>query len=147
MVWGFFRPTILLPADADNWQEERLRAVLLHELAHIQRNDWESQLIAQMMCAVYWFNPLVWFAARRMRVEAGRACDDYVLSSGYQSTDYAQHLVDIVRTVKKADSVSRAAVAIVRSSKIEERIRMILAENLNRRPLTKVAVVVGYCVM
>ena len=147
MVWGFFRPTILLPADADNWQEERLRAVLLHEFAHIQRNDWESQLIAQMMCAVYWFNPLVWFAARRMRVEAERACDDYVFSSGYQSTDYAQHLVDIARTVKKAGSVARAAVAIVRSSKIEERIRMILAENLNRRPLTKVAVVVGYCVV
>ena len=147
MVWGFFRPTILLPADADNWQEERLRAVLLHELAHIQRNDWESQLIAQLMCAVYWFNPLVWFAARRMRVEAERACDDYVLTTGYQSTDYAQHLVDIARTVKKTGSVSRAAVAIARSSRIEERIRMILAENLNRRPLTKVAVVVGYCIV
>ena len=146
IMWGLFRPTILMPADADNWGEDRLRAVLLHELAHIRRNDWESQLIAQMMCAVYWFNPLVWIAARRMRVEAERACDDYVLSSGYQSTDYAQHLVDIVRTVKKADSVSRAAVAIVRSSKIEERIRMILAENLNRRPLTKVVLVVGYCV-
>ena len=147
IMWGLFRPTILLPADADNWGEDRLRAVLLHELAHVRRNDWESQLIAQMMCAVYWFNPLVWFAARRMRIEAERACDDYVLSSGYQSTDYAQHLIDIVRTVKKAGSVSRAAVAIVRPSKIEERIRMILAENLNRRPLTKVAVVVGYCVV
>ncbi len=147
IMWGLFRPTILMPADADNWGEDRLRAVLLHELAHIRRNDWESQLIAQMMCVVYWFNPLVWFAARRMRVEAERACDDYVLSSGYQSTNYAQHLVDIVRTVKKAGSVSRAAVAIVRSSKIEERIRMILAENLNRRPLTKVALVVGYCVV
>ena len=37
MMWGFFRPTILLPSDTDNWQEERLRAVLLHELAHIRR--------------------------------------------------------------------------------------------------------------
>ena len=147
IMWGLFRPTILLPSDADNWQEDRLRAVLLHELAHIQRNDWESKLIAQMMCVVYWFNPFVWIAARRMQVEAERACDDYVLNAGYQSTDYAQHLVDIVRTVKKADSVSRAAVAIARSSRIEERIRTILAENLNRRPLTKLAVVVGYCIM
>ena len=147
IMWGLFRPTILLPADADSWGEDRLRAVLLHELAHIRRNDWESQLIAQMMCAVYWFNPLVWFAARRMRVEAERACDDYVLGAGYQSTDYAQHLVDIARNVKIADSVSRASVAITRSSRIEERIRMILAENLNRRPLTKVALVVGYCIV
>ena len=147
VMWGFWRPVILLPADADSWGEDRLRAVLLHELAHIRRNDWESQLIAQMMCAVYWFNPLVWFAARRMRVEAERACDDYVLSAGYQSTDYAQHLVDIARNVKIADSVSRAAVAITRSSRIEERVRMILAENLNRRPLTKVSLVSGYCIV
>ena len=145
IMWGLFRPTILLPADADSWGNDRLRAVLLHELAHIRRNDWESQLIAQMMCAVYWFNPLVWFAARRMQVEAERACDDYVLNAGYQSTDYARHLIEIVRTAKIAGSVSRAAVAIGRSSKIEERVRMILAENLNRRPLTKVALVVGYC--
>ena len=147
MVWGFFHPTILLPADASNWQEERLRAVLLHELAHIQRNDWESQLIAQVMCAVYWFNPLVWFTARRMRVEAERACDDHVLNAGYQSTNYAEHLLDIARNVKAVGSVSRTAVAIARSSRIDERIRTILAENLNRRPLTKLAVVVGYCIM
>ena len=147
MVWGLFRPTILLPADAKNWQEERLRAVLLHELAHIRRNDWESQLIAQITCAIYWFNPLVWFATRRMRLEAERACDDHVLNAGYQLTDYAQHLVEIVRTAKLAGSASRAAVAIARSSKIEERIRMILAENLNRRPMTKVAVIIGNCIV
>ena len=76
-MWGLLAPNvILLPADADSWGEDRLRAVLLHELAHIRRNDWESRLIAQIMCAVYWFNPLVWFAARRMQVEAERACDD-----------------------------------------------------------------------
>ena len=147
MVWGLFRPTILLPADAKNWQEERLRAVLLHELAHIRRNDWESQFIAQITCAIYWFNPLVWFATRRMWLEAERACDDHVLNAGYQSTDYAQHLVEIVRTAKLAGSASRAAVAIARSSKIEERIRMILAENLNRRPMTKVAVIIGNCIV
>ncbi len=147
VMWGFWRPVILLPADAGDWGEERLRAVLLHELAHTQRNDWESQLIAQMMCAVYWFNPLVWIAAHRMQIEAERACDDRVLAMGYQSTDYAQHLVDIARTVKKTGSVARAAVAVARSPKIEERVRMILAENLNRRPLTKVALVVGYCIV
>ena len=99
------------------------------------------------MCAVYWFNPLVWFAARRRRVEAERACDDHVLNAGYQSTNYAEHLLDNARNVKAVGSVSRTAVAIARSSRIEERIRTILAENLNRRPLTNLAVVVGYCIM
>ena len=143
MVWGLFRPVILLPADAEDWQPERRRAVLLHELAHIQRQDWLIQIIAQITCAVYWFNPFVWLAARQLRVEAERACDDHVLNVGYQSTDYAQHLLDIVRNVKALRSVSRATVAMVRQSKIEGRLRTILAEHRNRRPVTKVVVGIG----
>ena len=147
MVWGFFRPVILLPADANNWQAERQRAVLLHELGHIQRRDWLMQTIAQLTCALYWFNPLVWFATRQMRTEAEQACDDHVLNAGYQSTDYAQHLLDIVRNVKAAGSAARAAVAMARQSKIEERLRTVLAENRNRHPVTKVAVAIGLLVL
>ena len=134
MVWGLFRPVILLPADAEQVVEpERQRAVLLHELAHIQRWDWLMQTMAQITCAVYWFNPLLWFAARQMRTEVERACDDHVLNAGYQSTDYAQHLVDIVRNIKKAGAATRSAVAMARSSKIEGRLQTVLAENRNRR--------------
>ena len=143
MVWGLFRPVILLPADADEWQPERRRAVLLHELAHIQRQDWLMQTIAQITCAVYWFNPLVWFAVRRLRTEAERACDDHVLNAGYQSTDYAQHLLDIVRNIKAVRFASRATVAMARPSRIEGRLRTILAEHRNRRPVTKVVVGLG----
>ena len=143
MVWGLFRPVILLPADADEWEPERRRAVLLHELAHIQRQDWLMQTIAQITCAVYWFNPLVWFAVRRLRTEAERACDDHVLNAGYQSTDYAQHLLDIVRNIKAVRFASRATVAMARPSRIEGRLRTILAEHRNRRPVTKVVVGLG----
>ena len=143
MVWGLFRPVILLPADADRWQPEQRRAVLLHELAHIQRQDWLMQTIAQIACAVYWFNPLLWFAARWRQIEVERACDDHVLNAGYQSTDYAQHLVDIVRNIKATGIAKRSAVAMARSSKIEGRLRMVLAENRNRRPMTKIAVAIG----
>ena len=147
MVWGFLRPVILLPVDADQWQTERLRAVLLHEWAHIKRWDWMMQTIAQVACAVYCFNPFVWFAARWMRIEAEQACDDQVLNAGYQSVDYAQHLLDIVRNVKVASFASRSAVAIARSSKIERRLRTVLAKNLNRHPVTKGAVGIGLLVL
>ena len=146
MVWGFLRPVILLPVDANHWQTERLRTVLLHELAHVERWDWTMQMVAQITCAVYWFNPLVWFAAYWMRIEAEQACDDHVLNAGYRSTDYAQHLLDVTRNVKVAKATSRAAVAIARSSKIEGRLRTVLAENLNRHPVTKVAAGIGLLV-
>ena len=147
MVWGFLRPVILLPVDANHWQTERLRAVLLHELAHLKRWDWTMQMVAQITCAVYWFNPLVWFVARWMRIEAEQACDDHVLNTGYRSTDYAQHLLDITRNVKIAKTTSLAAVAIARSSKIETRLRTVLAENLNRHPVTKIAVGIGLLIL
>ena len=147
MVWGLFRPVILLPADVSNWSVERQRAVLLHELAHIQRQDWLMQTMAQITCAVYWFNPLLWFAVRRMQAEAERACDDHVLNAGYQSTDYAQHLLDIVRNIKAIGIAKRSAVAMARSSKIEGRLRTVLAEHRNRRPMTKAAVVLGLLVL
>ena len=147
MVWGFLRPVILLPVDASHWQTERLRAVLLHELAHIKRSDWTMQVVAQVACAIYWFNPLIWCVARRMRIEAEQACDDHVLNAGYRSTDYAQHLIDITRNVKIIKTASHAAVAIARSSKIEKRLRAVLAENLNRHPIPKVAIGIGLFVL
>ncbi len=104
-------------------------------------------MIAQVVCAVYWFNPFVWFAARWMRIEAEQACDDQVLNAGYQPTDYAQHLLDIVRDVKVASFASCAAVAIAHSSKIEGRLRTVLAENLNRHPIRKGAIGIGLLVL
>jgi beta-lactamase regulating signal transducer with metallopeptidase domain len=97
VVLHLWRPIIVMPEASGRWSRSRIRAVLLHEFAHIKRNDLHVQSIAQLACAVYWFNPLVWFAAHQLRVECERACDDFALQVGTSRADYATHLFEIAR--------------------------------------------------
>lgn len=98
---GLLHPTVVLPAECDRWDDARRRAVLLHELAHISRNDLLGHTLGRVACALYWFHPLVWSAARRLRLESERACDDLALSCGVRPSSYAEHLLDIVTSVRE----------------------------------------------
>ena len=131
-TWGVFNPVVLLPADANEWDDDRRRVVLLHELAHVSRNDCLTQVIAQLCCAIYWFHPGVWYTARRARSERELACDEQVLGLGVNACDYAAHLLDIAR-VCRAPSAPAMAVAMARPSQLEGRVRAILEEEVALR--------------
>jgi beta-lactamase regulating signal transducer with metallopeptidase domain len=79
VTWGLWRPTVLLPSGAREWQDSRVRATLTHEIAHIQRHDWGIHILAQVLRSVHWFNPIVWQACRSLRRESEHACDATVL--------------------------------------------------------------------
>lgn len=95
VTWGLTRPKVLLPLAARGWTPDRMRLVLGHELAHIQRHDWLVQMAAELLRSVYWFNPLLWIACSRLRRESEQACDDAVLNLGVEGTVYATELVDL----------------------------------------------------
>jgi beta-lactamase regulating signal transducer with metallopeptidase domain len=133
ITWGWWQPVVLLPAEAEHWPVERRRVVLLHELAHVKRWDCFTQLVARIVCAFYWFNPLVWLATRRMCIERERACDDLVLNGGCKASDYAEHLVEIARTFRRAPQV--AAIAMARSSQLGNRVAAIVDAKRNRQRL------------
>jgi len=125
MTWGVVRPVVLLPADAEAWDTERRTVVLAHELAHVRRWDTLTQWIAHLALAVFWFNPLVWMAARQMREEREHACDDAVLSIGTRPVEYADHLLNIVRSLGATEGPA-AALAMARRSQFEGRLLAIL---------------------
>ncbi|MEO7272853.1 MAG: M56 family metallopeptidase [Vicinamibacterales bacterium] len=132
MTWGAVRPTVIIPRLADGWSDARLRAVLLHELAHVQRGDWPALMLAEGLRAVDWMNPLTWIAARRLRAESELACDDLVLSSGLPAHEYAAHLLAMVR-IAGADH-RRTTQAMARPSGIERRVEAMLNHDVNRAP-------------
>lgn len=138
MTWGIFHPVILLPAESDGWESERRRVVLAHELAHVRRWDALTQWIAHVALVVYWFNPLVWMAARKLREEREHACDDAVLEIGTPPTDYADHLLTIVRSLGSAPGPA-AALAMARRSQFEGRLLAILDNAVRRNGVSRAA--------
>ncbi|MFL5568248.1 MAG: M56 family metallopeptidase [Gemmatimonadaceae bacterium] len=141
VTWGIVYPAVLLPQDADAWTEERRRFVLVHEMAHVKRFDALTQLLAQIAVAVFWFDPLVWFAAHQMRVEREHACDDYVLRDGTTPSLYAGELLEMVRSIgtPKHDRAAPAfaALAMARRSEFEGRMLAILDPRLDRHTLPR----------
>jgi TonB family protein len=130
LAWRLLRPVILLPNEVAQWPPERLRVVLLHEVAHIDRHDCWTLAMAELGVALYWFHPLAWWAASRMRCERERACDDRVLAAGVAASGYASDLLDVAR--RHLDTPLPAP-AMARASNLETRLRAILDPTIRRR--------------
>jgi beta-lactamase regulating signal transducer with metallopeptidase domain len=135
MTIGVLRPRVLLPAEADGWSPERLRAVLVHELGHVRRRDPLVQLAAQLACALYWWNPLAWLAAARLRLEREHACDDLVLGAGIRPSSYATDLLEVARSLSPIGAARAGAVGMADRSWTEARLHRILDPAVPRRPL------------
>src|SRR6266540_2862959 len=140
MAWGIFRPAVLMPSDADHWPAERLRIVLLHELAHVKRRDCLTHVLAQIACAAYWFNPLAWIAARHIRTERERACDDLVLACGTRGADYADQLIEVARVMcagRFPAVLAGASLAMAHRSQLEGRLMAILDPSVPRSGVSR----------
>jgi uncharacterized protein (TIGR03435 family) len=148
---GIRHASIVLPAIADTWPEDRCRAVLLHELAHVERHDCLTQTLAAVACAVYWPHPGVWWIATRLRAERELACDDRVLSAGENARDYAGHLLELAYTLGHS-ATPAVAVTMARPRELEGRMLALLDAARNRaipavrNRIAGVAVVVGLTV-
>jgi beta-lactamase regulating signal transducer with metallopeptidase domain len=132
-AYGALSPGIVLPSGAEEWSEDRRRVVLLHELAHVRRRDLAGHQLGRLACAVYWFHPLVWTAARRLRAESERACDDCVLDCGARASDYAGHLLDLLGGAR-AQAAPAPTLPMARGKEFEGRLLAILDPARRRSP-------------
>jgi len=137
VTWGYFRPRVLLPSSAREWPESRVEMVLTHELAHVARADWLAQMTAETLCALHWCNPLVWIAARRLRQESERACDDVVLRRGIAPREYAREVLGLAGSLRSSLRGWSSALALVGATFLETRFAAMLNAKTDRSGVSR----------
>jgi uncharacterized protein (TIGR03435 family) len=129
VTYGVLHPAIVLPPDAQTWDGEDLNRAIIHEMEHVRRGDWVIHCLARVVCAAYWFHPLVWIAWRQLGLEAERCCDDAVLRRS-DATAYADQLVELAQRLSSAGK--SPALAMANRSDLSSRVRAVLDSRQER---------------
>ena len=134
-VCGLVKPTILMPASiAEKLSREKLKAVLIHELAHIKRGDGWVNLLQTVLQIAYFYNPPIWLANAMIRRIREQAVDEMVLVTLRPETgSYSNMLIDIAEMAFWRPNLSLRLISVVESKKaLERRINHMLT-----RPIPK----------
>ena len=144
---GILHPTILLPASANEWADDELRVVLLHELAHVRRADIWARAAAMVACGLHWFNPVVWMLSALATRDAEHAADDLVLRAGVRPSSYADTLLNLAASMLRYP-YAQPAMPLARPAFLADRVHAILRDSGIRREigdLTRSTVLIGSC--
>jgi beta-lactamase regulating signal transducer with metallopeptidase domain len=135
MTWGVFRVHLLLPNEILDWPDDRLDAVILHEMAHIRRADCFWQWCSQTISCLFWFDPVVWLANRKMWHERERACDALAIGAGAVPTAYAEALLSVSRPARGSNQL--LAVAMAGGGVLYRRLESILDQPAGRTRVSR----------
>lgn len=124
---GFRHPVVVLPLwSLDDLPADRLRHILIHELAHIRRHDDWTNLIQKIVRAVFFFHPAVWWIDARLSMEREMACDEAVLAATGNPRAYAGCLIDLLERGCARRGWTMAQTAVARARDASVRIARIL---------------------
>jgi HEAT repeat protein len=129
---GFLKPAVLVPEGfAEAVSAADLRAVAIHELAHIKRRDHVVLTLVAIVRVLLFFQPLVWIVARRVHALAEQAADEAVLEATGESLAYARLLTRLAEELpRRSRATALAAGVILSRGAFLRRVKAILA---NRR--------------
>jgi len=131
VTFGFLKPVVLLPiAAASHLSTDQLEAILLHELAHIRRNDYLLHLLQTVAETILFFNPFAWVLSRMVHKESEHCCDDLVVQHTGNPLHYARALASVAGISLQEHRLAMAASG--RSGQLFHRIKRIM--NMEKKP-------------
>ncbi len=128
-IAGLVRPRLVLPAGLlETIGAERLRHVLLHELAHAKRRDLVWSWVQMAGQAAAWFHPLVWWAGARLRHERECACDELaVAAGGIEPRQYGESILQVILTARARPASALGLPGVFeRHARLQERMETIM---------------------
>jgi len=124
---GAWHPFVLLPTAWRAWSDEKIHAVLAHELSHVVRRDALTRALAAIHRSVFWFSPLAWWLERHLAALAEQASDDAALRTGADRIFYAKVLLGFYQDLQSvAWRVRWEGLAMTRGKQARERVERIL---------------------
>jgi len=127
-LFGFIRPRLLLPGGLTrSFSLPELRYVFLHELSHVKRGDIPINWLMTLTLMLHWFNPLVWYACSRIRVERELACDALTLGRARdeENRPYGRTMIKLLEGLSRPAVMPGLAGILENKSQMKRRISMI----------------------
>jgi beta-lactamase regulating signal transducer with metallopeptidase domain len=144
-LFGLVKPKLLITSEIINaLSEEEKRYVFLHELAHLKRKDNLANWLILLVQILHWFNPIIWYAFRKMREDCEVACDAYVLSrlNEAEHKKYGETIINLISTISKPYWVSITTGLTSKGTGIKRRIKMITMFKKNSWKWSVIAVII-----
>nr|WP_246521717.1 BlaR1 family beta-lactam sensor/signal transducer [Ornithinibacillus massiliensis] len=132
MTFGLFKTYVVLPSHFDEYLSRRdIYYIFLHELNHYKSKDILSNYCMIFFQTLYWFNPLVWYAFKQMRLDREIACDIAVLKSvGHvRYSDYGKTILHFMDQSSKRNSVQFVTELNGSKKQLKKRIEKIASFN------------------
>ena len=127
MAIGIEQVTILLPVHWTLWSREKIRAALIHEMAHVRRRDPQAAFLASFAVCLFWLNPLAYWLRRQLAGLAEEACDEAALLD-FRPEEYARILIEFATEVGlKGRRLAAASTVAVHRSLIKTRLEHIFS--------------------
>lgn len=105
-VHGFLQTQLLLPPTINELDDQQIRMIMLHELAHVKRRDIGANWILFVVRTIHWWNPFYWLAASRFTSLREQACDAFVVQriGGKPIQNYGELLLTLAEHQGSASS-------------------------------------------